>query len=66
MYSVGFLFFAAIALGVGSWWALLLLLVAIPVLVLRILDEEKLLEKDLAGYKEYEQKVRFRLLPYIW
>jgi protein-S-isoprenylcysteine O-methyltransferase Ste14 len=66
MYSVGFLFFAAIALGLGSWWALLLLVVASPVLAIRILDEEKLLEKNLAGYKEYEQKVRFRLLPYIW
>jgi protein-S-isoprenylcysteine O-methyltransferase Ste14 len=66
MYSVGFLFFAAIALGVGSWWALLLLVVAFPVLAIRILDEEKLLEKDLAGYKEYEQKVRYRLIPYIW
>jgi protein-S-isoprenylcysteine O-methyltransferase Ste14 len=50
----------------GSWWALLLLVVAGPVLAIRILDEEKLLEKNLAGYKEYEQKVRFRLLPYIW
>jgi protein-S-isoprenylcysteine O-methyltransferase Ste14 len=66
MYSVGFLFFAAIALGLGSWWALLLLVVAGPVLAIRILDEEKLLEKNLAGYKEYEQKVHFRLLPYIW
>ncbi len=66
MYSVGFLFFTAIALGIGSWWALLLLVVAFPVLAIRILDEEKLLEKDLAGYQEYEQKVRYRLVPYIW
>ena len=66
MYSVGVLFFAAIALGLGSWWTLLLIVVAIPVLVLRILDEEKLLEKELPGYKKYEQKVRYRLIPYIW
>ena len=66
MYSVGVLFFAAIALGLGSWWTLLLIVIAIPVLVLRILDEEKLLEKDLAGYKEYEQKVRYRLIPFLW
>ena len=66
MYSVGVLFFAAIALGLGSWWTLLLIVIAIPVLVLRILDEEKVLEKDLAGYKDYEQKVRYRLIPYIW
>jgi len=66
MYSVGVLFFAAIALGLGSWWALLLIVIAIPVLVLRILDEEKVLEKELAGYKEYEQKVRYRLIPFLW
>ncbi len=66
MYSVGVLFFAGIALGIGSWWALVLLLVAFPVLVIRILDEEKLLVKDLPGYTEYEQKVRYRLVPYLW
>jgi protein-S-isoprenylcysteine O-methyltransferase Ste14 len=66
MYSVGLLFFAAIALGLGSSWTLLVLVVAFPVLVMRILDEEKVLEKDLAGYKEYEQKVHYRLLPYLW
>jgi protein-S-isoprenylcysteine O-methyltransferase Ste14 len=66
MYSVGVLFFAGIALGLGSWWTLILLVIAIPVLVLRILDEEKVLEKDLPGYTEYEQKVRYRLVPYLW
>ena len=60
------LFFAGIALGVGSWWALTLLLIAFPVLIIRILDEEKLLVKDLPGYSEYEQKVHYRLVPYLW
>jgi protein-S-isoprenylcysteine O-methyltransferase Ste14 len=55
-----------IVLGLGSWWTLLILVVQIPVLVIRILDEEKVLEKDLTGYKEYEQKVRYRLVPYLW
>lgn len=32
----------------------------------RILDEEKLLRKDLAGYEDYSQKVQYRLVPYIW
>ena len=66
MYSVGVLFFAGIALGIGSWWALALLLIALPTLIIRILDEEKLLVKDLPGYLEYEQKVRYRLVPYLW
>ncbi len=57
---------AGIALGLGSWWALAILIIGIPVLVVRILDEEKVLEKDLPGYKEYEQKVHYRLLPGIW
>lgn len=53
-------------LALGSWWGLAILAVALPGLIWRILDEEKLLERDLPGYKEYEQKVRFRLVPYIW
>jgi protein-S-isoprenylcysteine O-methyltransferase Ste14 len=55
-----------IALGLGSWWALAFLAFTLPVIVIRILDEEKVLERDLPGYTEYEQKVRFRLVPYLW
>ncbi len=55
-----------ISLALGSWWALARLLITLPVLVIRILDEEKVLEKDLPGYKDYEQKVRYRLLPRVW
>ena len=55
-----------IPLALGSWWGLVVLAITIPVLVWRILDEEKLLEKDLTGYKEYEQRVRYRLVPYLW
>jgi protein-S-isoprenylcysteine O-methyltransferase Ste14 len=36
------------------------------VLAFRILDEEKTLENELAGYQEYERKVRYRLVPYLW
>ena len=42
-----------------------MLAITIFVLTWRIPDEEKLLEKDLTGYKEYEQKVRYRLMPYL-
>jgi len=55
-----------IPLALGSWWGLVVLAITIPILVWRILDEEKLLEKDLSGYKEYEQKVCYRLVPYLW
>jgi protein-S-isoprenylcysteine O-methyltransferase Ste14 len=66
MYSVSVLLFVGIALGLGSWWTLLLIVVVLPVLIIRILDEEKVLEKELAGYSEYKQKVQYRLLPYFW
>lgn len=55
-----------IPLALDSWWGLVVLAITIPVLAWRILDEEKLLEKDLTGYREYEQKVRYRLVPYLW
>jgi protein-S-isoprenylcysteine O-methyltransferase Ste14 len=66
MYVGVLIMVAGIPLALGSWWGLLILALTIPVLVLRIRDEEKLLEKDLTGYKEYEQKVRYRLVPYLW
>lgn len=50
----------------GSWWAVIPALVIIPVIVARILDEEIALETELPGYKEYKQKVKYRLLPFIW
>lgn len=53
-------------LVLGSWWAVIPALVIIPVIVARILDEEIALEKDLPGYKEYKQKVRYRLIPFVW
>jgi protein-S-isoprenylcysteine O-methyltransferase Ste14 len=37
-----------------------------PVLLWRLLDEEKILRKDLRGYTEYVQKVRYRLIPFVW
>jgi protein-S-isoprenylcysteine O-methyltransferase Ste14 len=55
-----------VALGLGSWWALAILPITFPVLVVRILDEEKTLAKDLPGYAEYEGKVRYRLVPPLW
>ena len=50
----------------GSWWAVIPALVIVPVIVARILDEEKALESELAGYKEYKQKVKYRLIPFVW
>ena len=66
MYVGVLIMVAGIPLALGSWWGLLILALTIPGLVVRILDEEHLLEKELTGYQAYEQKVRYRLVPYLW
>ena len=53
-------------LALGSWWALLLVPLSVPVLYFRIANEEKVLIRGLRGYTEYTQRVRYRLIPYIW
>ncbi len=66
MYTGVIIMVLGVPLALGSWWGLAIIALVMPVLMWRILDEEKLLEKDLTGYKEYEQKVRYRLMPYLW
>jgi protein-S-isoprenylcysteine O-methyltransferase Ste14 len=53
-------------LALGSWWTLLLIPLFLPILYFRIANEEKVLLRDLQGYEEYRNKVRYRLIPYIW
>ena len=55
-----------IPLALGSRWGLAFLVLVIGGLVWRITDEEKVLKKDLPGYMKYMQKVKYRLVPYIW
>jgi protein-S-isoprenylcysteine O-methyltransferase Ste14 len=52
--------------ALGSWVALPFALAVILVVVARLLDEEKFLRENLSGYQEYQQKVRYRLIPFIW
>ena len=64
---VGVLFMmAGIPLALGSYWGLLVLVPGVVGLAVRILDEEKMLRQELTGYPEYTQKVRYRLVPYVW
>jgi len=58
--------FAGIPLALDSWWGLALLIPAVIVLGFRISDEEKMLTQQLAGYREYTDKVQHRLVPYVW
>lgn len=53
-------------LALGSWWGIILVIATIPILVLPILDEERMLRDELEGYETYARDVRYRLLPGIW
>jgi protein-S-isoprenylcysteine O-methyltransferase Ste14 len=66
MYVGNVIMMIGVPLALGSYWGLLLLIPGLPVLVFRILDEEKMLTQDLAGYREYAERVRYRLVPYVW
>jgi protein-S-isoprenylcysteine O-methyltransferase Ste14 len=66
MYLGGIFWFIAMALSLGSWWALFAFVLILPALIWRIFDEEKLLARNLPGYRAYCQRVRFRLVPFIW
>ncbi len=53
-------------LALDSYWGVLVTALAVPILVVRILDEESLLRTELAGYPAYMDAVRYRLVPYVW
>jgi protein-S-isoprenylcysteine O-methyltransferase Ste14 len=66
MYAGGLVMLAGIPIALGSWWGLLALVATMPALVWRLLDEEKFLARNLPGYVEYQEKVRYRLIPHVW
>jgi protein-S-isoprenylcysteine O-methyltransferase Ste14 len=66
MYLGASLWFVGGALLLGSVCGLLVALATVGLIILRIFGEEKLLARDLEGYKEYLQKVRYRLVPHVW
>ncbi|ACP23897.1 hypothetical protein contains isoprenylcysteine carboxyl methyltransferase domain [Sinorhizobium fredii NGR234] len=66
LYSGSLLFVAGTSLLLGSWWGLLAALGLAALLAIRIGIEEKALRAGLAGYDAYAQRVRYRLVPYVW
>jgi len=66
MYSVSLLIWLWIPLALGSFVALPVFALIIPILVLRLLNEEKMLRRDLPGYSEYCQRTPCRLIPFVW
>ena len=66
MYSVTLLLFLSMPLVLGSLLSFVIFLVYPFLIAKRIKGEEKLLEEELAGYHEYQQKVKYRLVPFLW
>lgn len=66
MYSGMIILFLFIPTALGSWWALAFFVLVPVFLIFRIFNEEKLLRLNLPGYNDYCEKVRYRLIPYIW
>ena len=66
MYAGAIWLFVGMPLALGSWWPLALILPFVPVLLWRLLDEERILQRDLPGYTEYMRRVRARLIPFVW
>jgi len=66
MYLATLFMFLPLPLILGSYWGLIPFALYPVVIVIRIIDEEKVLTDGLDGYAEYKQKVKYRLIPFIW
>ena len=66
MYAVTIWLFLSIPLVLGSFWSLLCFAYYPILIVVRILNEEKVLTQELDGYADYKKKVKYRLIPFIW
>jgi len=53
-------------LALGSLWGLIPFVLMVAIIIIRLLDEEKLVLAKLPGYAEYVATIKFRLLPYVW
>ena len=66
MYSATLLMFLSIPLILGSLISFVIMLSYIPIIAIRIRSEEQVLEDGLEGYKEYKQRVRYKVIPFVW
>ncbi len=66
MYMATVLLFLMIPVVLGSWYALIVFAFYPAIIIVRLKNEEKLLTRELPGYAEYKQKVKYRILPFIW
>ena len=66
MYAGALVMLLGMPIALGSWWGVLVLFAMLPVLIWRLFDEEKFLSENLPGYVEYQDAVRYRLIPGVW
>lgn len=66
MYSATVVLFLSMPLVLGSPFSFAIMLAYLPLIARRIANEEDVLKRDLPGYAEYVQRVRYRLVPHIW
>ena len=66
MYAGGLLYVVGTPLALGSYWGFVPIAAMMPFLIWRLFDEERFLDKNLAGYAEYQKRVRHRLVPFVW
>ncbi len=66
MYAATLLLFLSMPLILASPWSFVIMLLYIPIIALRIRNEEQVLERELKGYAEYKQRVKYKLIPFIW
>lgn len=66
MYAATIWLFLAVPIVLGSWWSFLCFLPYIPVIAVRIINEEKILSAELVGYEDYKKRVKYRIIPFIW
>jgi protein-S-isoprenylcysteine O-methyltransferase Ste14 len=66
MYAAALVMLLGIPLALGSWWGVLVVIALVPALVWRLIDEERFMARNLPDYVEYQNTVRYRLMPLIW
>jgi protein-S-isoprenylcysteine O-methyltransferase Ste14 len=66
MYLGTMVMYFTAPIALGSYWALIPALLIIPILIARIVNEEKVLEKELLGYSEFQKKTKYRIIPGVW
>jgi protein-S-isoprenylcysteine O-methyltransferase Ste14 len=65
MYTGALILMFGIPLALGSWWGLFMFIPGLAAIIWRLLEEERFLSENLVGYREYKNKVRYRLVPFV-